>query len=59
VLQFNDREVLKTAGAISHKQMEEKVKLVYEGIDKKRKEVEAKQADLEDLKLLEEKLKGK
>jgi len=59
VLQFNDREVLKTAGAISHKQMEEKVKLVYEGFDKKRKEVEAKQADLDDLKLLEEKLKGK
>jgi len=59
VLLFNDREVLKTVGTISHKQMEEQVKQVYHLFDNKRKEVEAKQADLDDLKLLEEKLKGK
>ena len=51
--------MLKTAGTISHKQMEEQVKQVYHLFDNKRKEVEAKQADLDDLKLLEEKLKGK
>lgn len=59
ILQFNDKEVLKSAGAISHKQMEEQVKQVYEQFDSKRKEFEAKQADLEDLKLLEEKIKSK
>ena len=57
ILQFNDREVLKSAGSISHKQMEEKVKLVYERFDKHRKEFEAKQADLDDLKQIENKIK--
>lgn len=39
--------------------MEEKVKLVYEQFDKNRKEFEAKQDDLDDLKLIEEKIKKK
>lgn len=59
ILQFNYKEVLKTAGSISHKQMEEQVNLVYEQFDKNRKEFEAKQSDLEDLKQIEEKLKKK
>ncbi|MBW6481813.1 MAG: virulence RhuM family protein [Vicingaceae bacterium] len=59
ILQFNDKEILKNAGAISHQQMEEQIKFVYEQFDKKRKEFEAKQADLEDLKALEEKIKKK
>ena len=59
ILQFNDREVLKSAGSISHKQMEEKVNLVYERFDKHRKEFEAKQADLDDLKQIENKIKKK
>ncbi len=59
ILQFNDKEVLKSAGSISHQQMEEQVKLVYEQFDKNRKEFEAKQADLDDLKFLEEKIKKK
>jgi len=59
ILQLNDKEVLKSAGAVSHKQMEEQVKLVYKEFDKNRKEFEAKQADLDDLKLLEDKLKKK
>ncbi|KAK3582445.1 hypothetical protein CHS0354_023991 [Potamilus streckersoni] len=41
------------------KLMEEQVKIVYEAFDKKRKEFEAKQADLEDLKQIEEKIKKK
>lgn len=59
ILQFNDREILKNAGAISKKQMEEQVKLVYEQFDTKHTAFEAKQADLEDLKALEEKIKKK
>lgn len=59
VLQFNDRDVLKTAGSVSHKQMEEHVNLVYEQFDAQRRKFEAKQADLEDLKILEEKVKKK
>jgi hypothetical protein len=59
ILQLNDREVLKTAGTITHEQMEEQVKLVYEQFDKNRKDFEAKQADLDDLKQLESKLRKK
>jgi hypothetical protein len=39
--------------------MEEQVKLVYEQYDKKRKYFEARQTDLEDLKLIESKIKKK
>lgn len=57
ILQVNDREVLKSAGSISHTQMEEQVKKVYDQFDIQRKEFEAKQADLDDLKAIEEKIK--
>lgn len=59
LLEFNEKEVLRGTGAISHKQMEEKVYQVYEEFDRKRKAFEAKQADLEDLKLLEETVKSR
>ncbi|HNS30050.1 MAG TPA: virulence RhuM family protein [Tenuifilaceae bacterium] len=59
LLEFNEKEVLCGIGAISHKQMEEKVYQVYEEFDRKRKAFEAKQADLEDLKLLEETVKSR
>ncbi|ASO07515.1 virulence RhuM family protein [Arenibacter algicola] len=59
VLEFNDKDVLLHAGSISHKQMEEKVKSIYEEFDERRKQAEAKEADLEDLKLLESKIKKK
>jgi hypothetical protein len=59
ILQFNDREVLKTLGSVTHQQMEKKVKLVYEQFDKNRKVFESKQADLDDLKLLEDKITSK
>jgi hypothetical protein len=59
ILQFNDKEVLKSAGTVSHKQMEEQVNVVYEQFDKNRKEFEAKQADLDELKQIEVKLKKK
>tara|TARA_R110002051_G_scaffold35717_1_gene78269 strand:+ start:322 stop:1320 length:999 start_codon:yes stop_codon:yes gene_type:complete len=57
VLEFNDKDVLLHAGSISHKQMEEKVKSIYEEFDERRKQAEAKEADLEDLKILESKIK--
>tara|TARA_R100001369_G_scaffold90343_1_gene129221 strand:+ start:3184 stop:4182 length:999 start_codon:yes stop_codon:yes gene_type:complete len=56
VLEFNDKDVLLHAGSISHKQMEEKVKSIYEEFDERRKHAEAKEADLEDLKILESKI---
>ena len=48
LLTFNDKPLLKTAGKISHKQMEEKVRSVYEAFSQKRKQEEARQADKED-----------
>jgi hypothetical protein len=54
ILEFNDRNVLRDAGSISKIQMEEKVMQIYSEFDKKRKLHEAEQADLDDLKLLEE-----
>ena len=59
ILQFNDREILENVGAISNEQMKKQVKLIYDQFDKKRREFDAKQADFEDLKALEEKIKKK
>lgn len=57
ILQFNDKTILKNAGSISNALMEEKVKQIYTLFDQKRKQFEAEQADLEDLKTLEERIK--
>lgn len=57
ILQFNDKNILQNAGSISNAQMEEKVKQIYTQFDQKRKKFEAEQADLEDLKTLEERIK--
>lgn len=57
ILQFNDKEVLQNSGSISHAIMEERVRHEYEKFDAARKQLEAKQADLEDLQLLESQLK--
>lgn len=48
LLTFNDKPLLNTTGKISHKQMEEKVRSVYEAFSQKRKQEEARQADKED-----------
>lgn len=58
ILHFNDKEILKDQGNISHKEMEKKVRSIYKDFDERRKGYEAEQVDLEDLKFLEEKLKG-
>lgn len=57
ILQFNDKCILQNAGSISNALMEEKVKQIYTLFDQKRKQFEAEQADLEDLKTLEERIK--
>lgn len=60
IIEFNDKEILKNNGTISHNQMEKMVEKVYETFDKKRKEQEAIEADfqdLEELKQIEERLK--
>lgn len=59
LLEFNEKEVLKHKGSISHDQMKQKVNEIYTAFDQKRKDFEAKQVDLEDLKFLEQKLKNK
>lgn len=58
LLEFNEKEVLNHKGNISHDQMEKKVNEIYATFDQKRKEFEAKQDDLDDLKFLEQKLKN-
>ncbi len=57
ILQLNDKSILQNSGSISNTQMEEKVRKIYDEFDLKRKQFEAKKADLEDLKALEEKVK--
>lgn len=59
ILLFNDKEILKTEGSVSHKEMELQLKTVYKQFDKNRKKFEAKQTDLDDLRQIEEKLKKK
>jgi len=60
IIEFQDKELLKTTGAISNAEMEKKVREIYEQFDTKRKQFDALQADLSDmaeLKQLEEKIK--
>lgn len=60
IIEFNDKEVLKNNGSISHTQMEKMVEKVYATFDEKRKKQEAIESDsqdLEELKQLEEKVK--
>jgi len=62
ILDFNNKPLLTNKGSISNKAMEEKVREIYILFDKKRKTYEAVQADikdLEELKALENKVKGK
>ncbi|MCK9372082.1 MAG: virulence RhuM family protein [Sulfuricurvum sp.] len=62
IIEFNDKEVLKGYGSISHQQMEIMVEKVYETFDTERKRLEAIGADEENLKELqqiEEKVKSR
>lgn len=61
IIEFNDKKVLDHKGKVSHLQMEQKVDAVYEKFNAQRKQLEAKQADnqdLEELKALEDQIKN-
>lgn len=53
IIQFNERELLENKGKISNKEMEKMVRKRYEAFNKKRKKVEARLADVEDIRELE------
>jgi len=60
IIEFNDKEVLKNNGTISHNQMEKMVEKVYSTFDERRKEqesIDADYQDLEELKQIEERVK--
>ncbi|SHM45415.1 Uncharacterized conserved protein [Cyclobacterium lianum] len=60
ILEFQDKSVLRDAGSISHTAMEKQVRKIYDVFDDRRKKNEAQkadEADLEELKSLEEKIK--
>ena len=53
IITFNDKELFKGNGTISNEQMKKLVGKIYEEFDSKRKQFEAQQADLYDLKEIE------
>lgn len=60
ILEFTDQKILVGNGTISHEQMEQWVDKIYEAYDSKRKKREAEQADaldMEELKVIENKIK--
>ncbi|HQU97200.1 MAG TPA: virulence RhuM family protein [Saprospiraceae bacterium] len=59
ILEFTDQKILQGKGSISHEQMEEIVEKIYENYDSRRKKQDADNADIidmEELKLIEDKL---
>lgn len=59
LIEFNDKAILKNAGIVSKQQMEKQVKEIYSDFEEERRIHEAKQADLEDLKAIEDQVKNK
>ena len=60
LLSFQNKDILKGKGAISKKQMESKVKAIYDEFDQRRKEHDAFEADAleeEEMKQIEEQIK--
>ena len=54
LLAFQGMDVLQDKGSVSNAQMETHVRDIYADFDTKRKQLEAQQADADDLKLLED-----
>lgn len=54
LIQFQGMDVLQGKGSVSNAEMENYAKNVYASFDAKRKQIEAQQADADDLKLLED-----
>ncbi len=60
IIELNDKQVLDHNGSISHKQMEQHVEAVYDKFNSRRKSIDAKAADEQDmneLKQLEDKVR--
>lgn len=53
LLAFQEKDLLEGCGSISNAEAEQTVKQVYEVFNTKRKQIEAQEADIEDLKILE------
>ena len=53
LLAFQEKDLLQGCGSISNAEAEQTVKQVYEVFSTKRKQIEAQEADIEDLKILE------
>lgn len=53
LLLFQDKDILQGKGSVSNAEMEDVVKREYDEFDQRRKQIDAQQADIEDLKLLE------
>lgn len=58
ILEFNDKDILKNKGSISKQIMEQKVKLEYDIYNQERKKQEVLQADLDELKEMEQQIKN-
>ena len=54
LIQFQGMSVLQGRGSVSNDEMERYAKSIYASFDAKRKQIEAQQADADDLKLLED-----
>lgn len=54
IIQLNDKKLLDNKWSISHKEMEKKVKKIYEKFDTRRKKEDAKNADIQDLQEIEQ-----
>lgn len=54
LLTFQEKDILQGKGSISNKEMEERVKEVYDVYDSRRRQLDALQADAEDMKMLED-----
>lgn len=54
LLSYHGKDVLMGKGSISNAEMEEMVSVVYEKFDKRRKKIDAIQADQDDMKMLDE-----
>lgn len=54
LIQFQGMDVLQGKGSVSNAEMESHVRNIYDQFDTKRKQLEAQQADADDLKLLED-----
>ena len=54
LLSFQGYDILQGNGSISNSDMEKYVRMVYDKFNSKRKQIEAEEADAEDLKWLED-----